>query len=67
MVDEGIKQGIYIVSSRILHRISARDSIMNFLQTLTYDGCLISALNNNIKGTKGTMNCEKINIPTFNI
>ena len=67
MVDEGIKQGIYIVSSRILHRISARDSIMNFLQTLTHLGCLISALNNNIKGIKVTMNCEKINIPTFNI
>ena len=67
MADEDSKEGTYSFTSRMLHRMSARDQIRTFLQTLSHAGCLISALNKNIKGSEDTMNCEKTDIPTFNI
>ena len=47
---------IIFFSPRMLHRMSVRDKIKTFLQTLNHAGCLISALNINIKGSEDTMN-----------
>ena len=67
MTDEGIKEGTYFVLSRMLYHMSVRDQIRKFLQTLSHAGCIISALNHNIKGFKDTMYYEKTDIPTFTI